>query len=339
MINLAGVNKDTGQPVAIKLEHNTIYLPVLESEADICRELAGGVGIPQLYWDGGEYSYHAMVFELLGPILEDLFNFCNRRFSLKTVLMLADQIIHRIEFIHSKNVVHADIQPGNLLMGLGREGNTVFLTDFGISRQTKYEETQDYATSREKWRSTDCTLCGNPPFASLMGHVGGGIILPLSFSPLSNDSDLDWLGRRRADDLESLGYILVRFLHGSLSWDGLMIDDRNEKIKTIHAKKEEFDPSQVGDDIPRDLTLYFDHVRSLGLNEKPKYAYLRKIFRDLFVRRGFAYDRVYDWSIRMYALANPPQERRESVKKRTKLANKAGNSRLRRKQWKRRCWV
>lgn len=88
-----------------------------------------------MYWDGAETCYHAMVFELLGPSLEDLFNFCNRRFSLKTVLMLADQILHRIEFVHSKNVVHADIQPGNLLMGLGRDGNTVFLTDFGIARQ------------------------------------------------------------------------------------------------------------------------------------------------------------------------------------------------------------
>lgn len=115
-----------------------------------------------------------MVFELLGPSLEDLFNFCNRRFSLKTFLMLADQILHRIEFVHSKNVVHADIQPGNLLMGLGRDGNTVFLTDFGIARQTMYEESQDYATSREKLRSAACTLSGNPPFASLMGHVGGG---------------------------------------------------------------------------------------------------------------------------------------------------------------------
>ncbi|MCJ1345597.1 hypothetical protein MMC31_003805 [Peltigera leucophlebia] len=140
------------------------------------------------------------------------------------------------------------------------------------------------------------------------------------------------LGRCRADDLESLGYVLVRFLHGSLPWDGLRVDDRNEKIKIIHAKKEAFDPSQVGDEIPRELILYFDHVRSLGLNEKPKYTYLRKIFQDLFVRRGFEYDRVYDWSIRMYALANAPKEPRKAVKKRTKLAKKAGRSKPRRKR-------
>lgn len=302
--------------VAIKLEHDTIHQPVLYAEADHCRTLAGGLGIPQVYWDGDEPSYYAMVFELLGPSLEDLFNFCSRRFSLKTVLMLADQILYRIEYIHSKNIVHADIQPGNLLMGLGRAGNTVFVTDFGIARYTKYEQDTSYATLRERWRSADCTLIGSPPFASLMGHVGGGTT-PLVFSTTEQLTLID-LGRCRADDLESLGYVLVRFLTGSLPWDGLKADNMNEKVKMVHAKKETFDPSQLGDDVPRELTLYFNHIRSLGLNEKPKYGYLRRIFRNLFVRRGFAYDYAYDWSLRMYALGNPPRQLREAVKKRTK---------------------
>lgn len=64
------------------------------------------VGIPQMKWCGSEGDYNVMVMELLGPSLEDLFNFCSRRFTLKTVLLLADQLISRTDFIHSRNFIH-----------------------------------------------------------------------------------------------------------------------------------------------------------------------------------------------------------------------------------------
>lgn len=64
------------------------------------------VGIPAIKWCGSEGDYNVMVMELLGPSLEDLFNFCSRRFSLKTVLLLADQLITRIEDIHYRNFIH-----------------------------------------------------------------------------------------------------------------------------------------------------------------------------------------------------------------------------------------
>ena len=88
-----GINIISGEEVAIKLESVKAKHPQLEYESKVYKALAGGVGVPFVRWFGTECDYNAMVIDLLGPSLEDLFNFCNRKFSLKTVLLLADQLV------------------------------------------------------------------------------------------------------------------------------------------------------------------------------------------------------------------------------------------------------
>lgn len=90
-----GVNIISGEEVAIKLESVKAKHPQLEYESKVYKTLAGGVGVPFVRWFGTECDYNAMVLDLLGPSLEDLFNFCGRKFSLKTVLLLADQLVSR----------------------------------------------------------------------------------------------------------------------------------------------------------------------------------------------------------------------------------------------------
>lgn len=65
----------------------------LMSEAKILKNIEGSVGFSKVYWQGNEYKSNLMVMDLLGPSIEDLFVMCNKKFSLKTTLMLADQFV------------------------------------------------------------------------------------------------------------------------------------------------------------------------------------------------------------------------------------------------------
>lgn len=96
----------TSEKVAIKLELRTTKHPQLHIEAKLYQKLQDGVGFPKIYWMGVECDYNVMVMELLGPSLEDLFNFCSRQFSLKTIILLADQMLDRLQYLHEANYIH-----------------------------------------------------------------------------------------------------------------------------------------------------------------------------------------------------------------------------------------
>ncbi|XP_066379257.1 uncharacterized protein [Miscanthus floridulus] len=118
LLLFVAMNVQTGEEVAVKLENVKTKHPRLHYESKLYMLLQGGTGIPHLKWYRVEGEYNVMVIDLLGPSLEDLFNYCSRKFSLKTLLMLADQMINRVEYMHQKGFLHRDIKLDNFLMGL-----------------------------------------------------------------------------------------------------------------------------------------------------------------------------------------------------------------------------
>ncbi|CAM8946046.1 unnamed protein product [Rhodiola kirilowii] len=279
-----GTNIQTNEEVAIKLESTKTKHPQLLYESKLYRILQGGTGIPNVRWFGVEGEYNVLVMDLLGPSLEDLFNFCSRKLSLKTVLMLADQMINRVEFVHTKSFLHRDIKPDNFLMGLGRRANQVYMIDFGLAKKYRDSATHQHIPYRE-----NKNLTGTARYASMNTHLG--------------------IEQSRRDDLESLGYVLMYFLRGSLPWQGLKAGNKKQKYEKISEKKVSTSIESLCRNYPTEFASYFHYCRSLRFDDKPDYAYLKRIFRDLFIREGFQFDYVFDWTILKYQqshLAAPP---------------------------------
>lgn len=272
---VTGTDVQTNEEVAIKLESAKTAHPQLSYESRIYRVVHGGTGIPNIKWFGVEGDYNVLVMDLLGPSLEDLFGYCNRKFSLKTVLMLADQMINRLEFIHSKSYLHRDIKPDNFLMGLGRRSNQVYIIDFGLAKKYRDSSTHRHIPYRE-----NKSLIGTPRYASLNTHLG--------------------IEQSRRDDIESLGYILMYFLMGSLPWQGLKAGNKKQKYDKISEKKVSTSIETLCRGHPTEFASYFHYCRSLRFDDKPDYAYLKRLFRNLFIREGFQFDFVFDWTVLKY---------------------------------------
>ncbi|KAL9252564.1 Casein kinase 1-like protein [Drosera capensis] len=270
-----GVNVQTGEEVAIKLEPVKTKHPQLHYESKLYVLLQGGTGIPHLKWYGVEGEYNIMVIDLLGPSLEDLFNYCSRKFSLKTVLMLADQMINRVEYMHSRGFLHRDIKPDNFLMGLGRKANQVYVIDFGLAKKYWDLQTHKHIPYRE-----NKNLTGTARYASVNTHLG--------------------VEQSRRDDLESLGYVLMYFLRGSLPWQGLKAGTKKQKYDKISERKMLTPIEALCKGYPSEFTSYFHYCRSLRFDDKPDYSYLKRLFRDLFIREGYQFDYVFDWTVLKY---------------------------------------
>ena len=107
----------THKKIAIKCENVKINKPsLLKSEIQILKYLRGIKGIPKFYLHLFSKNFNFMLFELLGPNINEIFNFCHKKFSHLTVLSIGLQMLERIESIHSLHIIHRDIKPENFLM-------------------------------------------------------------------------------------------------------------------------------------------------------------------------------------------------------------------------------
>lgn len=259
-----GRDLTTNQLVAIKVEASDAKHAQLRFEAKLYRTFAGAHGVPSAHWFGNEGPCNALVLDLLGPSLQDLRDSCDGRFSLKTVLMLADQMMNRLEWLHSRGFLHRDVKPDNFVMGVGDKAKVVQLIDFGLAKKFKTKDLE-HIPYRENKR-----FIGSLRYASVQAHLG--------------------IEQGRRDDLESLGYVLMYLLRGSLPWQNVE-GDNEHYLKCKMATPTE----RLCEGFPNEFAVYVNNCKNLRFQDRPNYCYLKEVLRDAFSREGYRLDFVYDW--------------------------------------------
>ncbi|KAI9315850.1 kinase-like domain-containing protein [Dichotomocladium elegans] len=269
-----GTNLLNNQSVAIKFEARKSEAPQLRDEYRTYKILSGLPGVPSAYYFGQEGQHNILVIDLLGPSLEDVFDMCGRKFSVKTVAMLAKQMLFRVENVHERNLIYRDIKPDNFLIGRPgtKHANTVYLIDYGMAKLYRDPKTKQHIPYRERK-----SLSGTARYMSINTHLGRE--------------------QSRRDDLESLGHVFMYFLRGSLPWQGLKAATNKQKYEKIGEKKQTTAIDDLCNNFPEEFAIYLQYVRKLGFEETPDYDFLRELFDKVLQRMGETDDGVYDWML------------------------------------------
>ena len=261
-----GKDKQNNQELAIKVEKCVLYQR-LEHEIKIYQILMKDPNfkdhIPALHFHGEVHFHDYFAMDVMGQNLWQLLKLCGGKFSLKTVLMLADQMLERIEFLHSKGLLHRDIKPDNFVIGRGENKRKIFLIDFGLSDFYQNEDGE-----LVEWKELTYMI-GNLKF--------GSINCQFRHTPFQKD------------DLESVGFCLCYFLKGSLPWSDLPasalqeIKERKVQIKDVYQG------------LPEEFEKYARYCRLRYYCQPIDIAFLRSLFKECMIKNGFEYDYIFDW--------------------------------------------
>jgi len=264
-------DKATGEILAMKIEkkRDGKQMMVLR-ENQIMKDFKAEPGFAQTHSYLKNDEFHYLVMTHLGPNLETLKLSKGGNFSLKTVLILGHQIISRIHSFHKQNYLHRDIKPENFVIGAEEDDYNIYLIDFGLSRSFLSEDGHHIPFKDKKG------MVGTARYVSINTHLG--------------------YEQSRRDDLESIGYILIYFVKGSLPWQNLPAKNKEEKYEKILDIKRKTTIEDLCKDLPKKFIDFFYYVRNLAFKATPNYDFLKELFSEMLKENGLEMNMMYDWS-------------------------------------------
>lgn len=272
---MMATNTYTNVTVAAKLEPKDVAFPQLKDEYEMYELLGSETpGFIKIYHYGPcNRLYNALIMELLGPDLDDLFVGCRMQFSHKTVLMIARQTIELMRYVHGKDIIYRDVKPENFCIGHRYQSKEkiIHIIDFGLAKLE-----QEMMLPDNDDNIIYGYLVGTARYMSVNAHIG--------------------MVQSKRDDLESLGYMYIYFLLGKLPWMGLSGAERLvDHYKDIGEIKRTTPPEQLVESYP-EMVEYMNYVKKLKFREEPDYDYVLGLMKKAFEEKQYEYDCIFDWN-------------------------------------------
>ena len=267
-----GKNINKNDYVAIKLESKNQNDTILERETYILYTLKG-FGIPEVISYGQNNKYNILIQELLGKSIDKIFFEKKRKFSMKDCCMIGIQILDRLEYIHSKSIIHRDIKADNFLVGL-KKNSIIYIIDFGLAKQYRSRKTGKHVkyTINKKWSGT---------------------------SRFASANTLRGVEPSRRDDLESFCYLLLYLMKGSLPWDQINEESEINEILIIYKMKQYMTPEMLFRDLPLQMIQFYKYCKNLEFEQKPDYNFLRGLLLTILNYNGEQNDLHFSWIIKI----------------------------------------
>ena len=288
------INIKTNAYVAIKVEkrsQNNIEL--LESEAFLLYSIRG-FGIPEVLSYGRTKTHNILVLPLLGKSLLDMFIIMNSYVNINDICSVAIQILDRIEWVHSNNIVYRDIKPENFLFGR-KDKDVLYLIDFGLCRKYKSSKTGRHIVPKSLGKFT-----GTSRYASVYAMAGNE--------------------QSRRDDIESVGYMIIFFMKKRLPWQGIKGKSYKECYHKLYLMKKYMKIEDLCRRLPNEIIEYMNYAKSLKFEQEPDYKYLKNLFKIILKKNNVRFDKyIYSWC------------RNDNLNKKDLITNKINNNKLERK--------
>ena len=262
-------NIKTKEKVAIKTEKKWSTKGQLEKEGYYLFNLKAP-GFPKLISFGKTMTHNILIEELLGKNLRELQNLQkNGLFTLKDTCMIGIQIIDRLEYLHSKYIIHRDIKRWNFLIGINNP-SLIYMIDFGLAIK--------YRSSRTK---------NHIKFTKTKGVTGNFMLLSVN--------GMKGMQQSRRDDLESLFYMLFEFIKGKLPWNDIIGKNMDDLYYKMLEFKSTIREEKLCESLPYEFLEFLKYCKALEFTQKPNYDYLRGLLNRVLLKMNEKNDLKFSW--------------------------------------------